>query len=242
MANFHSVKTFLYWVSVFLFCGNLTASEPDYPGAMEQQIEGLWLYTGLTTSKGKDLPLNGIFLFKNGTFVQYAEYDGEPIRDQGAMAHAGPYSVGKEFVHLVAEQTFSTSPLDNPPMNSRGLTEHDVTVKRVDNELTLVFSKGTGTIQRFEYIGPGSGEIHKFENGVLALVDGYFILVHGNNSGIDTGYGTYDQDNDSLKLNIKRWTRADSSSASNIFDTSLNSTFDGQSFTLEDGRSFQVIH
>jgi hypothetical protein len=223
------------------FCsGNLAASEPEKTGNLEQQVEGLWLYTGLTTSDGTDLPLSGIFLFRDGVFVQYAEYDGEPVKDQGAMAHAGSYSVIGEFVHLFAEQTISTAPLESNPYNSRGITEHDIAVHRASNDLTLVFSKGTGTVQKFELVGPGSGAVYKLQNGALALVDGYFILVSGDENGTDTGYGKYKKDQDSLTLNIDRWTTADQSTASNIFDTSIKATFDGRSLSLEDGRSFQV--
>ena len=240
MKNYRTMKSLVWGTALYLFCGALLASEPDHSGMLERQVEGLWLYTGLTTSAGEDLPLDGIFLFKNGLFVQYAAFNGEPISEQGAMAHAGPYSTGDEFVHLVAEQTFSTAPADQPPMKSRGLTEHDVTVDRVDDALTLVFSKGTGTIQRFEHAGPGSGELYRLTDGVFALVDGYFLLVHGNENGIDTGYGTYSRDSNVLELDVKRWTRADPSTAGNLFDTRLKATFDGRSLTLEDGRSFMV--
>jgi hypothetical protein len=241
MSKQQAVKTFFYGLLVFLCSGTLAASEPEKSASLEEQVQGLWLYTALITSDGKDLPLKGIFLFKDDVFIQYAAYDSEPLKDQGSMAHAGPYSTGDEFVHLVAEQTLSTAPLKDQPMNSRGLTEHDVTVSRSGKDLTLIFSKGTGTVQKFERVGPGTGEVYKLENGMLALVDGYFILVNGNGSGIDSGYATYDKDQDSLKLNIKRWTKADPSAASNLYDTSMKATFDGQSLNLDDGRSFRVI-
>lgn len=219
----------------------LAACDSRKASSLEKQVEGLWLYTALITSDGKDLPLRGIFLFKDDVFLQYAAFENDPITDQGSMAHAGPYSAGDEYIHLVAEQTLSTAPLENQVMNSRGLTEHDVTVSRTGNDLTLIFSKGTGTVQKFERVGPGSGEVYKLENGMLALVDDYFILVNGNNSGIESGYGIYDKDLNSIKLNIRRWTRADPSAASNLYDTSMKASFDGQSLSLEDGRSFQVI-
>jgi hypothetical protein len=235
-----TVKTFFFYMMVFLCCGNISADESETPVSLEQQVEGLWLYTGLITSAGKDLPLNGIFLFKDGVFAQYSVFSGEPIEDQGSMAHAGPYSVGDEFVHLMAEQTFSTTPLESPALNSRGLTEHDVAVSRSGKDLSLVFSKGTGTIQNFERAGSGSGDVYVLENGVLALVDGYFILIDGNEDGFDAGYGTYEKDQDSLKLNINRWTEADEEGAPNLNDTSLNATFDGQTLRLEDGRRYKV--
>ena len=198
------------------------------------------MYTGLITSTGEDLPLNGIFLFKNGFFVQYAQYKGEPAQAQGSMAHAGPYSAGDNFIHLAAEQTISTAPSENPPLTYRGLTEHDVDVRRVNDELTLTF-RGSGTVQIFELAGPGEGKVYKLENGALALVDGYFILVNGDENGVDTGYGRYESKNDAISLDITYWTSANKSSASNTNHTSMNATFDGQELTLEDGRRFQVL-
>ncbi|MFT5133868.1 MAG: hypothetical protein ACI9SC_002341 [Gammaproteobacteria bacterium] len=240
MSKRQSIKTFFFCIMVFLCSGHLAAGESEKPASLEQQVEGLWLYTGLVTSAGKDLPLNGIFLFKEGVFVQYSVFKGEPIKDQGAMAHAGSYSVGEEFVHLVAEQTISTAPLESAPLTSQGPTEHDLAVSRSGKELTLTFSKGTGTVQTFELAGSGSGEVYKLENGALALVDGYFILVDGNEDGFDAGYGTYEKDKDSLKLKITRWTEADETAAPNLNDTSMKATFDGQTLSLDDGRSFQV--
>ncbi len=235
-----TIKRFFFYIVVFLCCGNLAASEPDNAAMLEKQVSGLWLYTGLTTSDGKELPLQGIFLFTDDVFVQYAAFDGEPLKDQGAMAHAGPWSIVDEFVHLVARQTISTAPTKESPYSSRGLTEHDVAVSRSGKDLTLVFSKGTGTVQNFERVGSGSGEVYKLKDGALALVDGYFILVSGDESSADTGYGTYEKNGDSIMLKVARWTRADSSSASNIFDTELKATFDGKSLELENGRSFAV--
>jgi hypothetical protein len=241
MSKRQSVKSFFFCAMVFLGCASLSASESETPNDLEQQIKGLWLYTDLITSDGKQLPLNGIFLLNDGVFVQYAEFKGEPIKDQGAMAHAGSYSLSDEFVHLVAEQTISTAPLENPPLTSQGQTEHDLAVSRTGQELTLVFSKGTGTVQIFELAGSGSGEVYKLKNGALAFVNGYFILVDGNENGVNTGYGTYEKDNNAIKLNIIRWTTADPSSATNLYDISMNATFDGKSLNLEDGRRFQVI-
>ena len=236
-----TIKRFFFYILVFLCCGNLAASEPDNAAMLEKQVSGLWLYTGLTTSDGKELPLKGIFLFKDDIFVQYAAFEGEPLKDQRAMAHAGPYSVVDGFIHLVARQTISTIPTEESALTSRGLTEHDVAVNRSGKDLTLVFSKGTGTVQNFERVGSGAGEVYMLDDGALALVDGYFILVNGDESRADTGYGTYEKDGNSIVLKVARWTKADSSSASNIFDTELKATFDGRSLELEDGQSFRIV-
>jgi hypothetical protein len=77
-------------------------------------------------------------------------------------------------------------------------------------------------------------------NGALAFVDGHFILVQGDETGVVTGYGTFKKEGDSLTLSVIRWAEADSSGASNGRDLIIQATFDGRSLTLEDGRSFPV--
>lgn len=240
MRKLQPAKPFVFCLLFILYCGNPAANEAEQPVSLEQQVAGLWMYTGLITSSGEDLPLYGIFLFGKGVFVQYAQYQGEPAQAQGAMAHAGPYSAGDNFIHLTAEQTISTAPAKIPPLTYRGLTEHDVDVRRVNDELTLTF-KGSGTVQIFELAGPGEGEVYKLENGALALVDGYFILVNGDENGVDTGYGRYESNKDAIRLDIAYWTSANESSSSNTNHTSMNATFDGQELTLEDGRRFRVL-
>ena len=94
MGKHQSAKLFVFYLLFILFCGNLAGNEAEQPVSLEQQVEGLWLYTGLITTSGEDLPLDGIFLFRNGIFVQYAQIKGESVQVQGAMAHAGPYSAG----------------------------------------------------------------------------------------------------------------------------------------------------
>jgi hypothetical protein len=238
MRTYQSGRNFFLSAIACLISGSLAAGGPTDPGSLEQQVEGLWFYTGLTSSSGNEMPLTGVFLFKDDVFVQHAVFNGEPLKDQGAMAHAGPYSPAAESIHLVAEQTISTAPLGSPPLTSQGLTEHDVTVSRSGDDLTLIFSMGTGTVQTFERVGPGDGEIYSLQNGALAFVDGHFILVQGNESGIEAGYGTYEKAGEAMTLNVIRWTESDGSTASNLGDTSIKASFDGQSFTLEDGRSF----
>lgn len=237
---FHSGRTFFLGAITLLFCGHLAAGGPANPVSLEKQVEGLWFYTGLTSSGGDEMPLTGVFLFKDDVFVQHAVFDGNPIEEQGSMAHAGPYSTETTHVHLVAEQTLSTSPTTSTPLRSAGLTEHDVTVSRSGDDLTLIFSMGTGTVQNFSYVGPGTGDVYSLANGALAFVDGHFILVDGDETGVVAGYGTFDKDGESITLNVIRWSESDGSSSSNLGDTSMHATFDGQSLTLEDGRSFAV--
>ena len=233
-------KPAVFYLLLILHCSTPAADEAEQPVSLQQQVKGLWFYTGLITASGEDLPLDGIFLFGEGLFLQYAQYKGEPARVQGAMAHAGPYQEGEGFIKMVAEQTISTAPANDPPLNYRGLTEHEVEVRRMGDELTLSFMR-SGTVQIFARAGPGEGDVYSLENGALALVDGYLILVSGDANGVETGYGRYEADNGALSLDITYWTSADQSSAFNTNDTGMNAVFDGQALTLEDGRRFQVL-
>ena len=216
-------------------CGDNTAA------AIEKQVDGLWMYTGLTSGDGQDMPLTGIFLFKDGTFVQQAVFDGTPFEEQGAMAHAGPYEAKADHVYLLAEQTISTAPGEDRTLSFRADTEHQVTVDREGDNLTLVFSMGTGTVQEFQRVGPGEGELYDLADGALAFVDGHFVLVEGDEQGVVTGYGTYDREGTDYQLNVIRWTEVDASGVTNLKDTTLKATFDGDVLALADGRSFEVV-
>lgn len=225
-------------VILMILYGGVAISESATAGSTEKSVQGLWKYTGLTTSDGDELPLTGIFLFKDSVFVQQAVFDGDPLDRQEAMAHAGPYSPKSESVHLVAEQTISISPESSPPLSFRKNTQHEVSVTRSGDSLTLVF--GSGTVQEFERIGSGRGELYVLQNGALAFVDGYFILVQGDEIAVTTGYGTFRKEGEKLQLNVIRWAEASETSAMNRRDVVMEATFDGQSFTLADGRSFRV--
>jgi hypothetical protein len=235
------LQTLLFCTAVALGSTSLHASESDPAKTLEQQVDGLWLYTGLTTSEGQDMPLTGIFLFKDDLFVQQAVFDGTPFGEQRAMAHAGPVQPKADHVHLVAKQTISTSPGQEPYLTFRANTQHDVTVDRSGNQLRLVFSMGTGTVQEFERAGPGEGEVYHLADGALALVDGYFILVEGDEGGVATGYGTYQRNGNDLDIQVIRWAEADASGATNLKDTTLQATFDGDALVLADGRRFEVV-
>lgn len=225
-----------------LFSTFASAGEDSAVKALEQEVNGLWRYTGLTTRDGTEMPLTGIFLFKDGSFLQQAVFNSDDFAAAGSMAHAGPYQVAPATgsVHLIAAQTISTDPAASTPLSFQANTEHDVTVARKDNALTLIFGMGTSTVQTFEWVGPGEGELYPLEKGSLAFVDGHFILVEGDASSATSAYGTYEKDGENLKLQVIRWSEADASSASNLRDTTLEASFDGKTLSLADGRSFKV--
>ncbi len=208
---------------------------------VEKQVSGLWYYTGLTTSSGQEMPLTGVFLFKDGIFVQQAIFNADDFNAAGSMSHAGPFQVYGTHVHLVADQTISTAPEREEPLSFRAKTEHDVTVARDGDMLRLQFGKGTSTIQDFEYVGPADGDLYALADGALAFVDDHFVLVQGNEDGIITGYGTFKKhQEDQVVLNVIRWTEGGPDGVTNSRDVKLKARFDGEKLTLPDGRVLEV--
>lgn len=202
--------------------------------------EGLWAYTLLQAGgSGEAMPLTGIILFKDGLFAQQSIYDGQPFDTQGAMAHAGPFGAGPKGVHMTAQQTISVSPGKQPPLKFRKDTQHDISIDRSGDALTIVF--GSGTVQKFKRLGPAAGDMYKLENGVLALVDGYFVLVSGDARAVVTGYGKYKHKGTAYDLDVIRWSESTADKAVNRRDMTLQATFDGKAFVLADGRKFAVV-
>jgi hypothetical protein len=203
-------------------------------------VEGLWAYTTLQPGgKGESMPLSGVILFKDGIFAQQSIFDGEPFAKQGAMAHAGPYGAGRDGVHMVAEQTISIDPGKETPLRFRRDTQHDISVDRSGDAMTIVFN--TGTVQKFKRLGPADGRIYRLDKGVLALVDGYFVLVDGDENGVVSGYGTYRKSGTAYDLSVKRWAESTATRAVNKRDFAEKATFDGKTLTLADGRSFRTV-
>lgn len=202
--------------------------------------EGLWAYTSLQAGgTGQSMPLTGVILYKDGLFAQQSIFNGEPFDAQGAMAHAGPFGAGPKGIHMTAEQTISIAPGKAPALKFRRDTQHDITVDRAGDTMTIVF--GSGTVQKFKRIGPAQGDIYKLQNGVLALVDDHFVLVAGDEQAVVTGYGKFQRIGTAYDLQIIRWSEATPAKAINRRDGSLKATFDGKTFALADGRAFQVV-
>lgn len=227
-----------------IICLTVTAigaiAQATEKGDAVKAVEGLWAYTTLQPGgKGEALPLSGVILFKDGVFAQQSIFDGEPFATQGAMAHAGPYSAGPDGVHMVAEQTISIAPDKDAPLRFRRDTQHDISVERSGDSMTIVFN--TGTVQKFKRIGPAKGQIHRLDKGVFALVDGHFVLVEGDEQGVVSGYGTYEHNGTAYDLHIERWAESTPTKAINKRDFVQQATFDGKALTLADGRSFRVV-
>lgn len=216
----------------------MTSANAAKPDAV-RAAEGLWAYTSLQASTGQMMPLTGVILYKDGWFVQQSIFDGQPFETQGAMAHAGPFSAGPKGIHMVAEQTISIAPGEQPALEFRRDTQHDISVTREAETMTIVF--GSGTVQKFKRIGPAHGEIYKLQNGVLALVDEHFVLVAGDAQAVVTGYGKYRRNGVDYDLDVIRWSEGTPAKALNRRDVALKAKFDGKTFALADGRSFQVV-
>ena len=237
MRSIQTLFTTAFLTVLFLSNSNAIAKEKVLP-----ESEGLWEYTDLITSDGKSLPLTGIFLIKNGVFLQQSIFIGSPFSEQGSMAHAGTCWAGGAGLRLTANQTLSMSPVDEQKLVSMGETQHDLAVTRDKNSLTLVFGAGTSTVQTFNRIGNADDmRVFNFSNGALAFADGYFILVTGDSESATTGYGKYKQKENTLTLDIIRWSQSDGGSTINQKDITLQAAFDGKVLQLPNGQSFSVI-
>jgi hypothetical protein len=236
MYLFRRICVTSFFVLSTLLAGSVAADKEVLP-----ESEGLWEYTDLITGEGESLPLTGVFLIKDGIFLQHSIFDGESFAEQGSMAHTGTCWAGGAGLRLTADQTLSMSPIAEERLSSHGSTEHDLTVSRKGDDLSLVFGAGTSTIQTFKKIGDGSDmRFYKFSDGAMTLTNGYFILVSGSVQGAVAGYGKFVQDGDALTLNVIRWSQSDGVNTRNLRDVSLQAYFDGTVLSLPDGKSFHV--
>lgn len=218
-------------------CGDTTAGEVTGEAAVEA-VEGLWAYDTLTSPGEEPRKLTGFIFFRDGRFSQQSIFDGEPFEAQMAMAHAGTIEPTPDGLHLVAEQTVSVFPERDEPLSFRRNTEHELSVSRSENEMTIVF--GSGTVQTFDRLGGGEGELYPLQHGLLALVDGYLLLVSATAEGVTSGYGTFEKLGDVYDVGIVRWAETDGSGVSYRRDGHVRVTFDGERVTLPDGQSFAV--
>lgn len=237
MRPINSICTVLLFTLSLSWTGSVAADKAVLP-----ESEGLWEYTGLITSKGDSLPLTGVFLIKDGIFLQQSIFNGEPFATQDSMAHAGTCWAGGAGLRLTAHQTLSMSPVSEDRLSSAGTTEHDLKVTREGDDLSLVFGGGTSTIQTFKRIGDASDtHTYQFSGGTMALSNGYFILVSGSAQGAVTGYGKFERSGDALTLDVIRWAQSDGVTTRNLQDVTIRAFFDGSVLSLPDGTSFNVV-
>jgi hypothetical protein len=203
-------------------------------------VEGLWAYTELQPKGQKAFALTGMFVFHDGLFVQQTINDGEPFSGQTGQGHCGTYRTKGPLVEMTAEIAIGVSPNRPTPLSLRRNTEHQITPVLEGNDLTLTF--GSGTIQKFRRAGPAKGTIYRLEGGMLALVDGHFLLVVASGGqNVVAGSGTFEQRATTLNLQARRWFSVLSDKATNMRDTTIKATFDEKTLTLGDGSVFKVL-
>lgn len=217
--------------------GDTTAGKITGEAAINA-VEGLWAYDTLSSPGEAPRELTGFIFFRDGLFSQQSIFGGEPFEAQMAMAHAGTSGPTPDGVHLVAEQTVAIVPERDAPLSFRRNTEHELTVTRSGDEMTLVF--GSGTVQTFDRLGDGEGEVHPLEHGLLALVDGYLLLVNATADGVTSGYGMFEKQGEVYDVSIVRWAETDGSEVIYQQGGQIQVTFDGDRVTLPDGQSFVV--
>lgn len=216
------------------------AATAEAPASRE--VEGYWHHDRLITSKGVELPIEGVFLMHDGEFLEQAVM-GAPLDTPAgdgaeAMAHAGPYEVTDKGVKLTAEQTIAISASGPEPLSFRPNTYHDLTVENTGDNLTLTF--GSGTVQTFTRIPSANIAITRFANGRLALTGNRWVMVAGDANAVVSGYGTFVRNGDKLSLTATRWAESTRQKANVQSDVQVEATLTDTALTLADGRSFAI--
>jgi hypothetical protein len=166
-------------------------------------IEGLWEYETITRSGAQPVAIAGLFVFRDGQFVQQSLNAGEPYERQLAQAHAGTYQLGAGTLRMLVDVGLVVDPSGAKPIDWRGGTVHEVTVSQAGDRLTLKF--GTGTIQTFKRVGAGRGELIQLDRGAFAIVDGRFILAAEGQDRAISGSGSFERQGEVLRLRAERW-------------------------------------
>ena len=206
--------------------------------SVEEMVQGLWAYTTIQSGGQEQTPIVGLFLFHDGHFVQQAIGGAGPLEDQVGQAHAGSYRVDGDALKLFADLGLVVFPDAEKPLAENREGQHDLVVERAGDELTVTF--GTSTIQKFKRVDDGSAQIVNLDHGYLALTDDHFILVATPEGEAMAGSGTFVRDGDSVRLTADRWFTVKGDDVSYRQDHSVEASFDGQTFAIKNGPSFQV--
>jgi uncharacterized protein (DUF885 family) len=198
---------------------------------------GLWRYVSLGRPTGDETKLDGLFVFKDGRFVQQSLNLGEPFTSQLAQAHAGTFTTENGKIRLLAEVGLIVNPAAASPLASSPNRPHELAVARQSDRLVLTF--GSGTVQKFQRIGPASGRIVPLSKGALALVDGHFILVFEEGARALAGSGKYTQQGTTLQLTPERWLSAKGSQV-RYARARVDATLDATTLTIPGEGAIQV--
>lgn len=199
---------------------------------------GLWRYVSLGRPTGDETKLDGLFVFKDGRFVQQSLNLGEPFTSQLAQAHAGTFTIENGKIRLLAEVGLIVNPTAAAPVASSPNRPHELAVARQPDRLVLTF--GSGTVQKFQRVGSASGRIVPLSRGALALVDGHFILVFEDGARALAGSGKYTQQGTALQLTPERWMSANGNQV-RYSRASVDATLDGTTLTIPGERPIQVV-
>ena len=199
--------------------------------------EGLWRYVSLGRPTGDETKLDGLFVFKDGRFVQQSLNLGEPFTSQLGQAHAGTFSIENGKIRLLAEVGLIVNPTAASPLASSPNRPHELAVTRQADRLVLTF--GSGTVQKFRRVGPGAGRIVPLSKGALALVDGHFILVFEDGARALAGSGRYTQQETRLQLTPERWLSANGSQV-RYARAKVDATLDATTLTIPGEGTIQV--
>lgn len=225
--------------SSFIVWSLLIIGVPLGGSQVPASLEGLWAYTGLAPRGQQEVPLTGLFVFHQGLFLQQAINDGLPFDQQGGQAHCGTYRPRDGAFDMTAEVAVGVSPGRPAPLSLRRNTEHQITPTFSGDALTLTF--GSGTVQKFRRVGPGDGRVVRLKDGMLALVDGHFLLVAAvNDQQVVAGSGTFEQRGQELLLEADRWFSVKGTQVSYLRETPSKAQFDGNVLILADGTRLQT--
>jgi uncharacterized protein (DUF885 family) len=198
---------------------------------------GLWRYSSLGRPTGDETKLDGLFVFKDGRFVQQSLNLGEPFTSQVAQAHAGTFTIDNGKVRLLAEVGLVVNPGGASPVASSPNRPHELAVARQSDRLVLTF--GSGTVQKFQRVGPASGRIVPLSKGALALVDGHFILVFQDGARALAGSGKYSEQGTKLQLTPERWLSANGSQV-RYATAKIDATLDARTLTIPGEAAIRV--
>lgn len=208
-------------------------------GATTEAIEGLWAYRSVAFADGIERRVTGLFVFKDGSFVQHVMHEGEPAQEQMTMGHAGVYTVAPDgTLQLAADYSIIVEPKKAGSPRVRRNTRHRIVVARTGGSLSLKFE--SGAIHKLDRAGEGDGVLHFLTDGAVAFVDGRFILVADAADRLTMGHGTFRSEGRTFSLDANRWVEAQRGHISYRRNVALQVIFDGSALLLDDGRSFRI--
>ena len=204
----------------------------------QTDLEGLWRYRTIARGGGPEVPIDGLFLFQGDRFVQQSLNAGEPFDQQFAQAHSGSIETSPGKFEMFAEVGVVVDPTSDPPVEYRTASEHHVTTERSGDALKLMF--GTATVQKFERVGPGEGEIFSLNRGAFALVDGYFLLVAHTDEEVIAGSGTFERNGDHLRLRAERWFTVEDGEPTYARDRVVEATLGDSTLKIGEGPVLRI--